>query len=264
MSTTETTLFDFTDEPVEWDGVFRVVQCRRALSPSGLDEMDYALNPYTGCEHGCIYCYGPAVTHTDQSKWRVVRVKANIADRLLKELPAVEGVIGIGTVTDPYQAAEGRFRLTKRCLEILSEKERAVHIHTKSDLILRDLDILSGMDATVGVTITGLDDRISKLTEPGAPLPERRLDALTKLTDAGIKTYALVAPVMSSLEGHERELLERVRETGTGRVCISELHYHNVDMSRLEKLRITNSPNTEARLMDIGHELGFNIADAFR
>ena len=264
MNITETTLFDFTEETTEWDGVFKVVQCRRALSPSGLDGMDYALNPYGGCEHGCIYCYGPEVTHTDQSKWRVVRVKANIADRLLKELPAVEGIIGIGTVTDPYQPAEGRFKLTKRCLEILSEKDREIHMHTKSDMILRDLDILTGMKGKVGVTITGLDDRISKITEPGAPLPHRRLEALTQLVDAGVDAYALLAPVMTPVEGHEQEFMEAIRDTGVKTVFISALHRHKVDMSRLEHLGIRDSPDAQARIMDIGRGMGMAVSDVFR
>ena len=236
-----------------------MVQCRRALSPSGMNFIDYALNPYTGCEHGCIYCFGPETTHTPQSEWRVVRVKANIADRLLKELPAVEGVIGIGTVTDPYQGAEGRFRLTKRCLEILYEKDREFHLHTKSDLVLRDIDLLASMKGRVGITITSIDDRISKITEPGAPLPAARLEALTRLIDAGVDAYALMAPIMSPNEGREQEFMDAVRATGARDVCISALHPHNVDMSRLERMGIGDSPEAQKRMMDIGRRSGMDI-----
>lgn len=264
MTTTDTTLLDYTGERSEWDGVYEIVECRRALSPSGLPDMDYALNPYGGCEHGCIYCYGPSTTHSELSTWRVVRVKRNIADRLSRELPAVEGVIGIGTVTDPYQPAEGRFSLTRRCLEVLSRKDREIHLHTKSSLVLRDLDLLSVTRGVVGVTITGLDDRVSKMTEPGASLPSERLRALAELSDAGVNAYALIAPVMSTLEGHESEILHAIAETGTRKVYINSLHIRNVDPTRIDRMGITASPDAEARLMSIGRSMGLDIHDVFR
>ena len=243
--------------------MYTVVECRRALSPSGLPGLDYALNPYGGCEHGCIYCYAPGVTHSDLGSWRVVRVKRNIPERLARELPAVDGVIGIGTVTDPYQYAERKFRLTQMCLEVLAERRRRIHIHTKSDLVLRDLDIISSMDSRVGITITNIDDRISKMTEPGAPLPRARLDALRGLVEAGIDAYALVAPVMSSLEGRERDLLEAIAGTGARTVFHDPLNLRNVDISRLDRMGIGPSPAARRRLTEAGRELGLDIRDSF-
>ncbi|MDR2846379.1 MAG: radical SAM protein, partial [Candidatus Methanoplasma sp.] len=120
MNTTD--LIEFTDKE-EWDGYYQVVECKRALSPSGLPEIDYALNPYGGCEHGCVYCYAPEVLHTEWKDWRVVKVRTNIADRLAKELVGLSGTVGIGTVTDPYQYAEKRFLLTRSCLEVLKAKD---------------------------------------------------------------------------------------------------------------------------------------------
>ena len=104
MSTTD--LLEFENVGA-WDGVYRVAECRRALSPSGLPGIDHALNPYGGCEHGCIYCYAPEVTHADWDGWRVVRVRSNIAARLAAELPGLTGTVGIGTVTDPYHKVLG-------------------------------------------------------------------------------------------------------------------------------------------------------------
>lgn len=264
MTSTETTLLDFSEDRGEWDGVFELIECRRALSPSALPEMDYALNPYTGCEHGCIYCYGPGVVHADPSGWRVVRVKRNIPERLSKELPSVDGIIGIGTVTDPYQYAERRFMLTRMCLEVLARGDREIHMHTKSDLILRDRDILSGMRGVVGITMTTIDDRISKMTEPGAPLPARRLEAMAGLHDAGVDVYALIAPVMSTLEGHEGELLDAVKETGVRIVYHNPLHMRNVEGSRLQRMGITSSPQCERRLTEIGRSRGLDVRDVFR
>ncbi len=226
--------------------------------------MDYALNPYSGCEHGCIYCYGPGTTHSDPSTWRVVRVKRNIADRLAKELPAVEGIIGIGTVTDPYQMAESRFMLTQRCLEILRSKDREIHLHTKSELITRDADLLSDIRGVVGITMTTLDDRISRMTEPGASLPGARLKAMETLVSAGVNVYALIAPVMSTLDGHERELLEAIRDTGVRIVYHNPLNMHNVDPSRMDRMGIGPSHIAETRLSDIGMDLGMDVRDVFR
>lgn len=260
---TDTTLTDFIEGRGEWDGVFETVECRRALSPSGLPGLDYALNPYTGCEHGCLYCYAPGVTHSDPGTWRVVRVKRNIPERLARELPGVEGTIGVGTVTDPYQYAERRFRLTQMCLEILRDRSRKVHIHTKSDLILRDLDILRSMDCVVGMTITNTDPRISRMTEPGAPLPEARLHALSELVDSGISAYALVAPVMSSLEGREAELLEAIASTGARTVFHDPLNLRNVDASRLERMGIGPSPRVRRRLDALGDTMGIRVSGDF-
>ena len=243
--------------------MYEMVECTRALSPSGLPGLDYALNPYTGCEHGCIYCYAPGVTHTDLGSWRVVRVKRNIPERLARELPSVEGVIGLGTVTDPYQYAERKFRLTQMCLEVLRARGRRVHIHTKSDLILRDIDILGDMDSRVGVTITNIDDRVSKMTEPGAPLPGARLSALKGLVDAGIDCYALIAPVMSSLDGRERELLEAICDTGVRSVFHDPLNLRNVDPTRLERMGIGQSSVARRRIGEIGRELGLDVSDSF-
>lgn len=233
------------------------------MAPSGLPECDYALNPYGGCEHGCIYCYAPGHTRSPLSDWRVVRVKRNIADRLSRELPYAEGCIGIGTVTDPYQAAERRFRLTRECLEILHARERRIHIHTKSDLVLRDIDLLADMDAVVGVTITTTDDRISKMTEPGAPLPSERLKTVGELVSAGVKTYVLVAPVMSTLENREYELADALASTGVKCVFADNLNMRLVDGTRLERMGIHPSQRALSNLRSRCRELGIHDPNSF-
>lgn len=193
-----------------------------------------------------------------------MRVKANIPERLARELPAVEGVIGIGTVTDPYQGAERKFLLTRRCLEILKARDRTIHLHTKSDLVLRDVDVLSGMKGVVGITVTGTDDRVSKITEPGAPLPAARLEAIRGLVDAGIHCYALLAPVMSTLRGSEAALVDALAETGVRDVYYSSLHMRNYDSPRMERLGITDSPQSEIAIRDRCREIGLNVRDVFR
>ncbi len=239
------------------------MKCKRALSPSGLPGIDYALNPYGGCEHGCVYCYGPEVTHTDFREWRIVRVRSNIAERLAKEVPNIEGTVGIGTVTDPYQYAEKRFMLTSQCLEVLRSAGLRIHVHTKSDLILRDLDIISRMKGEVGITITTLDEKVSHITEPGAPLPKRRLEALKELTCAGVDTYALVGPVLMYLEGKEVEFVEAVASTGVRRMCVDRLNLRPLLSQRLERMGVRGSTSALEKIRHIAGDRGIEVTDVF-
>ena len=252
-----TRLSDSSDESEEWDGDFELVECRRALSPTNIPGLKYTLNPYGGCAHGCVYCYAPGYTHSDLSTWRVVRVRTNIVDRLARELPGTEGTIGIGSSTDPYQYAESRFLLTRQCLEVLASHGREAAIVTKSDLVTRDIPLLASMECSVGITITGLDERISKMAEPGAPLPSARLDAMRRLVDAGIDTYAMIAPVMSSLEGREGDLVDAIAAAGVRRYLMGSLNARQGDEARLGRMGLAPSRKAEMELKKHLSERGF-------
>lgn len=125
----------------------------------------------------------------------------NIVQVLRGELRAAPGgVVGLGTVTDPYQPAESRFELTRGCLSVLRSRLVETSVLTKSPLVLRDLDILRGWrGAEVGVSISSVDPRLSSVLEPGAPAPEKRMAALEELTKAGVRTYLMAAPVIPGL-----------------------------------------------------------------
>lgn len=250
------TLLDYDVESTDWDGPCEIVQCKKALHPTSIGETAYSLNPYAGCEHGCIYCYAPGHTHSDLSTWRVVKVKANIVDRLYKEIDYTEGAIGLGTVTDPYQAAEGRFRLTRMCLEVLHRKGRRVFIITKSPLVLRDLDLLKRMDVSVAVTVTNPDPRLSRMTEPGAPLPEERLKAAKELHDSGIDTAFFIEPVLSTLYGREQELMELISDTGVDKIFVGPFNPRGVDMGRMDRMNVGPSIEAEIRIRQIAKEMG--------
>lgn len=256
-------LLDFVDGE-KWDGPHQIVECKRALSPSRSPGADYALNPYGGCDHGCLYCYAQELTHIPWEEWRVVKVKANILDRLNKELPNVkEGTICIGTVTDPYQPAESRFELTRRCIKKLSGNNRKFHIDTKSDLILRDVDILKNADADFSITITTIDDRISKMTEPGAPLPRRRLETMQAMVKEGLHTYALVGPILNTLEGKEKEFVEAIASTGVERIYLDKLHERPLLRQRMERLGIGGSSAALERIRKEAHDQGLEVFDVF-
>lgn len=259
---TTTNLLEFGNAGL-WDGPYEVAKCRRALSPSKLPGIDYALNPYGGCEHGCIYCYAPEVTHTSWKEWRVVKVRGNIVERLAAELPGLKGTVGIGTVTDPYQYAEKRFMLTRMCLEELKRKDFRIHIHTKSDLILRDLELIASMRGEVGVTVTGLDERRSKMTEPGAPMPSKRLETLTALSEARVDVYALIGPVLDHLEGHEKEFVDAVAATGAKRAVIDALNLRPELSERLDRMGIRGSEQARANIKALLRSKGIAVSDVF-
>jgi len=179
-----------------------MVKCRYALVSSRLPDLDYALNPYVGCEHGCIYCYGRSMlkSRVEALAWgKFVKVKRNIYRVLAKEIGSSKfsGIVGVSTVTDPYQPLESRYMLTRRCLEILSRARKLhVSIQTKSDLILRDLDLLKPGMFDVGITITTMDEDIAKLIEPKAPPPSRRVYALEEVSNLGVETWIFLGPII--------------------------------------------------------------------
>lgn len=255
-------LTDFFNEG-ELDGIYDKVLCQKALSPSKLPDMDYALNPYSGCSHGCVYCYAPEVTHKEWSGWRKVKVKINIAERLAKELKVVDGIIGIGTVTDPYQPAEKKFELTRGCLGIIQRNGKKIHLHTKSDLIIRDMDILGMMDAKIAITITGIDESKSKILEPGAPLPQRRLDALKQLSEVGMNTYALIGPVLSTLEGREEEFCDAVVDTGVKVAYLDHLNSRPLLSERLARKNVSGSDDALRMIREGLVRRGLTVNDVF-
>lgn len=181
------------------DTRIKEIRVKTALSPSQLPGLEYALNPYRGCAHACVYCYAPSVIRWDKGKWgELVEVKVNLPRVLSKELRAKKkGVVGLGTVTDPYQPAEKKYEITRRCLELLQMHDFPVCIQTKSSLVLRDTELLrSFSNIEVGITLTALDNRVRERMEPGASSVEERLRALEELGKSGINTWVFLGPVM--------------------------------------------------------------------
>ena len=163
----------------------RRTRARSALTPSGLEGFDWVLNPYRGCAHGCAYCYSPSAMGVDRARWGLeVEARQNMPAVLARELGRRErGVVGLSSVTDPYQPAERRFQITRYCLERLARHDWPVCVLTKSDLVVRDADVLGEMgQVEVGLTVTTLDEHQRRLMEPGAPPVPRRLAAMRMLS----------------------------------------------------------------------------------
>lgn len=201
--------------------------CRTALSPSKLPGLDYSLNPYTGCSHACSYCYVPNVLHVDRDRWNEVYAKINIPMILQKELHSKrKGIVGISTVTDPYQPAEREYELTRKCLLVLLRKNFPVNIQTKSDLVVRDADIIKKFGgAAVGITITTLKEEDAKLLEPKAPSIKKRLDTVEKLSEEGIYVYIFFGPVFPDIKVDEvDEYVKTFVDAGAKEIIIDSLH----------------------------------------
>lgn len=208
---------------------YREITCKTAMSKSSLPGLDYSLNPYTGCEHACNYCYAPSTLHYSGTEpWgSFVQAKMNIPVILEKEARKYKpGIVGISTVTDPYQPLEKKLRLTRSCLEVLLAKDYPVCIQTKSSLVQRDIDLLTQFSRKeVGFTITTLDDRISALIEPGASPASDRLEAMGALSGKGIVTWAFVGPIIPGVitADNVAGLIERIKAAGASRILIDRL-----------------------------------------
>ena len=188
---------------------------------------DQSINPYRGCEHGCVYCYArPSHCYLGHSAGldfeTKLYAKTNAAELLEKELASkayTPKVIALGTNTDPYQPIEREQRITRQILEVLERTGHPVGIVTKSSLVLRDVDILSRMAARglakVAISVTSLDRRIARAMEPRAVTPAKRIEAIRGLSEAGVPVAVMVAPIVPGLTDSEIErILETARSAG--------------------------------------------------
>ncbi|WP_374990944.1 PA0069 family radical SAM protein [Hyphomicrobium sp. LHD-15] len=186
---------------------------------------DQSINPYRGCEHGCVYCYArPSHCYLGHSAGldfeTKLYAKTNAAELLEKELASksyTPKVIALGTNTDPYQPIEREQRITRQILEVLERTGHPVGIVTKSSLVLRDVDILSRMAARglakVAISVTSLDRRIARAMEPRAVTPAKRIEAIRGLSEAGVPVAVMVAPIVPGLTDSE---IERILEAARG------------------------------------------------
>ena len=181
-----------------------LIRTKSALVRSRIPGVDYVINPYLGCAHGCKYCYAVFMRkyshqHRTAAWGSFVEVKLNIPEVLQAELRRKKepGRAMLSSVCDPYQPAEVRYRLTRQCLEILRDCGWGIDILTRSPLVIRDLDFFAqNPRVSVGFSIPTDDDEVRKVLEPQAPPIGARLAALMKLHDAGVKTWVFVAPML--------------------------------------------------------------------
>jgi len=205
----------------------REIRSKTILSKSKV--YDYVINPYVGCQHACHYCYARFMKRFSGHKepWgQFVDVKINAADLLRVEIAGKKRArVWISGVCDPYQPLEATYELTRRCVDILAQNNWPAVIQTRSSLVLRDVDILKeARDFEVGLTVTTADDEIRKLFEPHAPPILERLRTLDELHRAGIKTYAMIAPMLPGAEALAKALAGKV-----GYVLVDRMNYRYAD-----------------------------------
>jgi DNA repair photolyase len=217
----------FYTRPVEVE--YREEPCRSALNPVRGMPFDWSLNPYMGCVHRCTFCYvrafeARADRPADDRYGRSIRVKTNIAAVLRRELarPSWQREhVAIGAATDPYQPAEGRYRLTRACLVELASAWTPFSLITRGPMIWRDVDVLQEasrrVDVAVQVSVPTVDDDVWRTTEPGTAPPRSRLGVVRRLADAGIDVSVAMAPILPGLSDRPEQLEEVVaaaREAG--------------------------------------------------
>ncbi|MBX5473868.1 MAG: radical SAM protein [Thermoleophilia bacterium] len=218
---------------------YREEPCRSALNRVHGMPFAWSLNPYMGCAHRCTFCYVRAFEARADRPWddrygASIRVKTNVAEVLRRELARrgwERAEVAIGAATDPYQPAEGRYRLTRACIEALGEAANPFSIVTRGPLIVRDLDVLAAAArrarVSVAFSVPTLDTEIWRRTEPGTAPPHQRLRALAALVEAGIDACVAMAPILPGLSDRPELLAEVVRAAraaGATRVWTNLLH----------------------------------------
>jgi DNA repair photolyase len=202
---------------------YREEPCRSALNRVKGMAFQWSLNPYMGCVHRCTFCYVRAFEQradrpSDDRYGTSIRVKVNVVDVLRRELarPSWEGeTVAVGAATDPYQPAEGRYRLTRGCIEAFAEAANPFGLITRGPMIVRDLDVLAEAARRAKVSITfsipTLDEDVWRKTEPSTAHPRQRLRAVKELVDAGIKVGVGMAPILPGISDRPDQLLEVVK-----------------------------------------------------
>src|SRR6202790_5226529 len=215
------------------------VQCKSALNRVKGMFFGWSLNPYTGCEHRCAFCYVRAFEQradrpSDDRYGRAIRVKVNVAAVLRGELSRKswrKETVVIGAATDPYQPAEGRYKLTRHCLQTLREFSNPAGMITRGPMIVRDIDVLSELARRANLHITfsipTVDDEVWRRTEPGTAHPRQRLRAISKLIGAGIKASVGMAPILPGISDRPEQLeavVKAAREAGAVAVWANLLY----------------------------------------
>ena len=210
---------------------YREEPCRSALNAVKGMAFKWSLNPYMGCVHRCTFCYVRAFERradrpSDDRYGQAIRVKTNVVDVLRRELARASWsgeTVAIGAATDPYQPAEGRYRLTRGCIEALSEARNSFSIITRGPLVVRDVDVLAEAarraDVSVTFSVPTVDLEVWRKTEPGTAPPRQRLRALSKLVEAGVRASVGMAPLLPGISDRPEQLGEVVRAAREAGAC---------------------------------------------
>jgi DNA repair photolyase len=203
--------------------IVREITCKSALNACGLPGFRYSMNPYRGCQHGCVYCYSPCVLREGRPWGGFVDVRVNIPTILAKELSRRErGEVWLGSVCDAYQPVEEKYGVTRMCLEQLAKAEMPVSLLTKSALCVRDFDLMKSFeDFDLGFSMAFASELVRRKIEPGASSVEQRIDAVSEAVRVGLQPWVFIAPIMPGITDRPGEielLVGKLAEAGVRRV----------------------------------------------
>ena len=212
-------------------------------------------NPYTGCDHQCIYCYASSYIPS----FSECRPKKDLLAVLKREAAKLNGeTVSIANSSDPYPRAEASAGLTRRCLEILAESNCKLQIVTKSDIVVRDDDLLSRVPSTVALTITTDDDNIAKLIEPHAPLPSQRFRAAQDLMKKGIPVSVRIDPIIPLVNDQPRKLISALASIGVKHLTCSTYKAKPDNWMRLAQAMPKVAENLKQLYFQQGEKIGGN------
>ena len=235
------------------------VYCKTALSKSGLFNVDYALNPYRGCEHNCIYCYAPSIIKEKREWGKFVDVKINIPTVLANELKRKKkGLVYISSVTDAYQPIEKKYEITRKCLNVLLNSDFPITIQTKSILVLRDLDIIKKFsNKDIGFTITTIDDEDRKKYEPNSSSTEEKINALKEIAELNIDTWVFIGPFLPYITDKDEnieKLIKKLAEIKVKNVMIDKLNLKIGTWEKIKEFLYKNYPELVPKYKEIFFE----------
>jgi DNA repair photolyase len=238
------------------------IQCSSAIGKCGFPGGGFAINPYVGCGHGCAYCYARFIKRFTghEEKWgSFVDARINIAEVLEKQMKSSKykgQQIYIGTVTDPYQSVEEKYELMRKILRVLSKSDIQLSILTKSDLVLRDLDLLKKFKKIdVNFTINSLDEKWVSLVEPNSSKVLRRLEAVKKLTSEGIQVYAMMGPYWPFFTDAE-SLFKEFKKAGVNQIFSESFNITGGNFTEVEEILKKNYPDILPKMKEILFDKG--------
>jgi len=240
-----------------------VVNCLSALrefdpwhSPLCTCPAKLTANPYTGCDHGCVYCYASSYV----PNFSKCRPKKNLIQKLEHEAARLSGeIVSLSNSSDPYPNLEAEKRLSRDCLKILSRSNCRIQVVTKSNLVLRDIDVLKKVPTVVSLTITSDSDVLAERIEPNAPLPSARLKAVEKLVRSGLAVTVRIDPIIPFVNDNPEKLIKEVASIGVKHITSSTYKVRPDNWKRLCKAL----PSVAEKLRPLYFEKGQRLSDYF-
>ncbi|MFX1319563.1 MAG: radical SAM protein [Promethearchaeota archaeon] len=236
------------------------VAAKSILNPSRISGVTYAINPYIGCQHACAYCYARFMSrysgHLGEEWGSFVDIKINaprvLQQQLRRRRKTTKEPVLFSSVTDSYQPLERRYEITRACIELLLRNEFPITILTKSDLVLRDADLLGqSVKNEVGMTIITLDNKVRQVFESGAVASHRRLIALKELSERGIRTYGFVGPIIPELSTiYLEELIRNLADCGVAYALFDRLNVKYGNRPVIEQALHTHFGNNAKSILD--------------